>query len=92
MKITRTSILTGKTVTRDVPVTQEQLDAWMSGVLIQDAMPDVSADEREFLISGITPEEWAEEFKNDQEEEEARDFLSDLDTSGRGLDSYGSLD
>ena len=28
--------------------------------LIQNAMPNLSADEREFLMTGITPEEWAE--------------------------------
>ena len=29
-------------------------------MLIQDAMPDVTTDEREFLISGIYPGEWDE--------------------------------
>jgi hypothetical protein len=29
---------------------------WQNGALIQNAMPEVSADAREFLISGICPE------------------------------------
>ena len=49
--------------TMDLDITQEQLDAWENkGVLIQDAMPDLKPEEREFLISGITPEKWNELF------------------------------
>lgn len=32
--------------------------AYASGKLIQDAFPFLSAGEREFLISGITPDRW----------------------------------
>jgi hypothetical protein len=31
---------------------------WRDGVSIQKAMPHVDAEDREFLKSGITPEEW----------------------------------
>jgi hypothetical protein len=41
-----------------IPVTQAQLDDWDSGTLIQDAMPHLSADEREFIMTGITEDEW----------------------------------
>jgi hypothetical protein len=58
MQITRTSILTAKTRTMNIAVTQEQLDAWHSGKLIQDVMPHLSEDEREFIMTGITAEEW----------------------------------
>lgn len=58
MQITKTSVLTGKTHTREIPVTQEQIDQWRAGVLIQNAMPTLSADDREFIQSGATPEEW----------------------------------
>ena len=33
-------------------------DAWQSGKLIQDAFPTLDADEREFIKTGISPEEW----------------------------------
>lgn len=69
MKITRTSILSGRTSTREIPVTQEQLDAWQRNrgtVLIQDAFPDLSPDDREFILTGITPEEWDEAFAPDE--------------------------
>ena len=64
MLITKESKLSGVIATKDIMVTQEQLDAWKGGLMIQDAMPNVSADDREFLISGVTPEEWNETFPN----------------------------
>ena len=58
MDITRTSILSGKTRTKKINVNQSQIDKWEAGMLIQDAMPNVSVDEREFIMTGSTPEEW----------------------------------
>lgn len=60
MQITRKSMLTGVNRTIDMPITEQQYDAWMGGTLIQYAMPHLTVGEREFLISGITDEEWAE--------------------------------
>lgn len=60
MRITRVSTLTGKTHTREIDCTSWQLKKWEEGALIQNAMPRVSAEDREFVISGITPEEWAQ--------------------------------
>ena len=62
MLITRKSMFSGITRQRDIPVTQEQLDAWNSGELIQKVMPHVSSDDREFLMTGITSEEWETAF------------------------------
>jgi hypothetical protein len=64
MQITRTSMFSGITRTQEIPVTQEQLDAWASGVLIQKAMPQLSDDEREFIMTGITAEEWDSVFSD----------------------------
>jgi len=58
MKITKTSILSGITRTKEINVNQSQIDKWVAGMLIQDAMPNVSVDEREFIMTGSTPEEW----------------------------------
>lgn len=59
MLVTKTSKLTGIEHTRDLPVTEQMLRAWMGGrLLIQDAMPELCPEDREFLISGVTPEEW----------------------------------
>ena len=62
IQVTRRSQITGKLHTRNVNVMQEEIDKWEAGALIQDAMPNVSADDREFLMTGITPEEWEEIF------------------------------
>lgn len=58
MLITRRSQLTGKIHSRDIPCTDDQLADWQSGTLIQHAMPNLSPEEREFIITGILPEEW----------------------------------
>lgn len=58
MKITKVSPLSGKETTLDLNVTEEQLLRWKLGDLIQDVMPDLTPDEREFLISGVAPGEF----------------------------------
>ena len=58
MFITRKCPITKELKKLDIPVTQEQLKLWHQGALIQDAMPNLSADDREFLMTGATPEEW----------------------------------
>jgi|TARA_R100000697_G_scaffold25916_1_gene34391 hypothetical protein len=50
----------------NIDITQAQLAAWVDGSLIQDVMPDISADEREFIMTGITPDEWDAEFGEDE--------------------------
>ena len=59
MKIVRTSQVSGITRTLDLDVTEEQLALYSLGqVAIQDCFPGLSADEREFIKTGITAEEW----------------------------------
>jgi hypothetical protein len=58
MKITRTSRISAETNVMDIDVTEEQLALWESGMLIQEAMPNIGSDEREFIMTGITPQEW----------------------------------
>lgn len=62
MLITRTSTLSGHISSMDIDVTLEQVASWEQGELVQNAMPDLSADEREFIMTGITPTEWNEMF------------------------------
>ena len=66
MLITKKSIFSGEWNTMDIPVTQSQIDDWESGTLIQDAMPNISADNREFLKTGVTPEEWINTFGSEK--------------------------
>lgn len=65
MKITKTSILSNKTNTLDIQVSQDQMTAWQNGEPIQNAMPELSSDDREFLMTGITPDEWENNFEVD---------------------------
>ena len=69
MDITKTSPFTGLTHTRSINVTDDQLDRWQQGALIQDVMPNLSPDEREFIMTGITPNEWDEEFGKPPEDD-----------------------
>ncbi len=38
------------------------------GMHVQHAFPQLSADDREFIMSGITKEEWEETFKEEEDE------------------------
>jgi len=63
MTITKTSIHSGITRTLDLDVTLDEYADWKAGELIQVAMPRLDADEREFIKTGITAEEWEVIFK-----------------------------
>lgn len=66
MIIKRTSAISGKQREMDLPVTQEQLDKYASGMYyIQDVFPNLTPDQREFIKTGITSEEWDFMFKED---------------------------
>ena len=58
-------MFSGVTRTLDLPITEAQLDAWTSDTLCQDAFPQLSADDREFVMTGVTAEEWSNEFGTD---------------------------
>jgi len=69
MQITRTSVISGITRTMDINVTQNQIDRWNNREgYIQNIMPNISASEREFILSGITSEEWDSIFFENREE------------------------
>lgn len=65
MLITRISPFSGQSHTMDLPVTAAQLDAWHEGQLIQEAMGNLTASQREFVKTGITEAEWARMFGDD---------------------------
>ena len=59
MKITKLSPRTRTLNTLDLPMTAEQYDRWRTGPgLIQDLLPQLSPEQREFLLTGYTPEDW----------------------------------
>lgn len=63
-RITKTSPFTDRTYTMQFDLYDQdefelRLLAWRRGdKLIQEAFPELSSDAREFIKSGITPDEW----------------------------------
>ena len=63
MKITRTSQFTGKTSSMELDVTPEQIALYEQGRdLLQNVFPQLNAGEREFIKTGVTPEDWDKMF------------------------------
>ena len=62
MQVTRISPLTKKTNTQELDITQEQIDNYQRGMLIQRAFPNLSSADREFFKSGMTQEDWDKVF------------------------------
>jgi hypothetical protein len=58
MQYTKRSQLTGATHTMEIAATEEQISNWEQGMVIQRAMPNIPPEQREFLMTGITPQEW----------------------------------
>ncbi len=67
MQITRTSTLSGITRSLEIPCTEEQMAAYKNGALIQVAFPNLTADQREFILTGIIEDEWNELFRKTDE-------------------------
>jgi len=70
MKITKKSDISGKTHTLDLPITSEEFEKcfkkYKEGALIQHAFPMLSSEHREFLLTGVTQEEWDEVFGKEE--------------------------
>ena len=62
----RVSSLTGRWNAREIDVDPARVIIWDvlklgdAAALVQDAFPDLGDDDREFLLTGVTPEEWDE--------------------------------
>lgn len=62
MEITRTSIFSGITRTKELDITEDEMLNYMNGTLIQEAFPNLNEDDREFILTGTTAEEWDQMF------------------------------
>lgn len=62
MELCNKSIISGNNNTMTLPITEDEYKigvlAWENGAYIQNAFPMLNADEREFILTGITPDEW----------------------------------
>ena len=71
MLITMTSRFTGKVHTLDLDITEEQVKQYTRReALIQDIFPNLTSAQREFIISGVTEEEWIKAFGEPEPDEE----------------------
>lgn len=52
------SVFTGLTNVMEIELDLDDYALWRSGKPIQLAMPYLTAEEREFLMTGVTPKEW----------------------------------
>ena len=69
MNVTRKSVLTGKIRTRNISVKPEDLAQYEAGVVsVHDSMPYLTASDREFIICGITGNEWKDAFSKQLKE------------------------
>lgn len=66
-KVRAKSVYSGEYNEMEIPITKEQFEDWKKGNLIQNAFPQLTADQREFLLTGITPEEWRQMFPAKEE-------------------------
>jgi hypothetical protein len=83
MNITRKSILSGDMNTLFIEgLTQDMLDSWENGTLIQEALAGIPLELREFVMTGVTPDEWDNKIGPEPEEGE----WDDWDASGEPLD------
>ena len=64
MILTKKSSLTGKVNSMELNVTRKQLNAWEGGETARDTFPNLTADERLFIISGITIDEWSKSLRD----------------------------
>lgn len=72
MNIIRQSPVTGVFNEMDIPIDPDKYFNWMNNPdspNIQNAFPELSDDEREFILTGITSEEWDVTFKDSDDEE-----------------------
>ena len=85
MMITKKSMFSGVAHTMYLPVTQAQLERWQGGELVQKVFPFLSVSEREFLMTGVTADEWAREFSSppigieDSDEDEDWELMGGID-------------
>ena len=73
MKITKTSSFSNIEHTLDIDITPEQLNRHAEGELIQNICPHLTPAKREFIISGVTEQEW-------------NDLLNEREQTSMGID------
>ena len=50
-------------------ITRDQIFRWMNGAYVQDVFPELTADQREILITGMSPKQFEELFGEEEPDE-----------------------
>lgn len=75
MLLTKKSNLTGKVTSQEINVSEDKIMQWesMQGMrnrpLIQELFPELNAQEREFIMNGISAAEWDKYMGEDEDDE-----------------------
>ena len=81
--LAQTSPVTGNINEMEIPMSIRDysiaMQKWKGGALIQEAFPNLPAPMREFIMSGISPKEWADIFG-----------MGDDEVSDEGFDPYSN--
>lgn len=67
MLIVKVSDYSGIERVMDLPITAEQMADFMDGTPVQQAFPNLTDNQREFILSGMTAEEWEECMKEEED-------------------------
>jgi hypothetical protein len=70
VNVTRRSLFSGKVNTMRLAISEDQQSRYQDPhghELIQNIFPNLTTDEREFLMSGATPDEWDATFPEEEE-------------------------
>ena len=70
MFLVRKSMFTGEVHSMDLPITRDQLDRWERGGLTQEVFPGLTSSQREFIVTGVTEEEWDNAFRSMNREDD----------------------
>lgn len=95
MLVKKQDPFTGKFNTLDLDITQQQLDKWKDGEFIQNVMPHLKPQEREFLMTGIVDESWKKYVINQElppEQNKIEKFVNHLFTKSETLNSVSDLE
>lgn len=57
----------------ELPVTEDMLERFYNGELVQDVFPHMTEDQREFLLTGAVPGEFEAAFPEQEHSEEEGD-------------------
>ncbi len=95
MLIKKQDPFTGKINTLDLDITQDQIDRWNNGEFIQNVMPHLKLQEREFLMTGIIHESWQKYVINQDippTQNKIEQFINTAFSKSQSLDSISDLE